>query len=68
MLIPCILNNKCFYIPTYAQIGSANLYLITPTCFGVNASFSGSLQDVLAKHMNDKIQYSNGVIDFLFFN
>jgi hypothetical protein len=59
MLIPCKLNNKCFYIPTYAQISSANLYLITPTCFGVNAPFSGSLQVVLAKRVDDKIQYSN---------
>ena len=25
-----------YYVPTYAQISTANLYYFTPTCFGVN--------------------------------
>jgi len=40
-----------YYIPTYAQISSVDLYQITPTCFGVNTSSSGSLQVVFAKVM-----------------
>jgi len=35
---------------TYAQISSVNLYYITPTFFGVNTPYSGSLQFVLASY------------------
>jgi len=45
MFIPCSLNNKyLLYILTYTQISNVNLYLITPTCFGVNTPSSGSLE------------------------
>ena len=36
-----------YFISTYAQISGANLYLITPTCFGVNTPSSERLQVVL---------------------
>ena len=44
-----------YYIPTYAQISSVDLYQITPTCFGVNIPSSGSLRVVLARVMNIKL-------------
>jgi len=65
MFVPCKSNNKSYYIPTYAQISSVNLYYITPTCFGVNTPSSGSLQLCqlklwIIKMINyNKLQYSN---------
>jgi hypothetical protein len=42
-----------FIIPTYAQTGSLKINIkITPTYFGVNTPFSGSLKVVSAKVMN----------------
>jgi hypothetical protein len=41
-----------YYITTYAQISTVNLYEITPTCFAVNIPSSGNLQVVLAKVVN----------------
>ena len=42
-----------FIVATYAQKRIVKINIkITPTCFGINTPFSGSLQIVLAKVMN----------------
>jgi hypothetical protein len=47
-----------YYVPTYAQISSVNLYQITPTYFGVYTPISGSLQVALKLWIIKMIEYN----------